>query len=405
MSSTMSDPGLKFSPNTLPELAQFVTDNATNARRVLLPLGGGTACPQSTAQDAVELRLDKLNRVIDFPARDMTITVEAGIRMAELTRILNAENQRLPIDVPQAEQATLGGVIATNWSGPRRFGCGTMRDYVIGISAIDATGRRFSAGGRVVKNVAGYDLCKLLVGSRGELAIITQVTLKLRPRPETSALVGLSFDSPRQVEAVLAGLMNSATRPMAIEVLSPLATLKSFAAETRQRVLLCVGYEGADHEVRWQVQTLIAETQRFEPRTVKSLIGADAESTWMELTDFAVSGVLLSARSPLTFKASVPPSRTMEFVQLATQAGISAKAHAGNGIVLGHLPCTVTTAVQAETVLKPLSELANLCNGSLAVLRCPSDWPITQTIGGQANGLEWSERIQRQLDPLGLFRR
>ncbi len=390
-----------FHPNTQDELAQFVSENATNSRRRLLPVGGATALSGKPDDDLTEVRLDGLQCVIDYPARDMTITVESGIRMAELARILKAENQRLPIDVPQAEQATLGGVIATNWSGPRRFGCGTMRDYVIGISAIDATGRRFSAGGRVVKNVAGYDLCKLLVGSRGELAIITQVTLKLRPLPETSALVGLNFDSTRQVEALLARLMNSATRPMAIEVLNPHASLKSFPATQAQRVLLCVGYEGAEHEVRWQIETLIAEAQPFEPRSAQSLIGSVAEPAWAELTDFAVS----STRSLFTFKASLPPSRTMEFLQLATDAGISAKAHAGNGIVLGHLPSSATTALQATAILKPLITLASSSNGSLSVLRCPSDWPIEQQTGGIAAGREWSERIQQQLDPHGLFRR
>ncbi len=382
-----------------------MAENAATGRQRLHAIGGGTALGEVPAGDVMQIRLDKLNRVIDYPARDMTITVEAGIRMSELTRILSAENQRLPIDVPQAEQATLGGVIATNWSGPRRLGCGTMRDYVIGISAIDATGRRFSAGGRVVKNVAGYDLCKLLVGSNGELAIITQVTLKLRPVPETSALVGLTFDSTRQVEAVLARLMNSATRPMAIEVLNPQASLNSFAEPQSKRVLLCVGYEGAEREVRWQVETLIAEAQPFEPRSAKSLFGSDAEPAWAELTDFVLSGESPAARSPLTFKASLLPSRTMEFLQLAAEASVSAKAHAGNGIVLGHLPGNVTTAVQAAAILKPLSELVNSRNGGLTVLRRPSDWPITEQVGGITAGRQWSERIQQQLDPLGLFRR
>lgn len=401
----MSESRSTIQPNTQEDLVRLMAENAATGRQRLLAVGGGTALGEVLLGDVTEVRLDNLNRVIDYPARDMTITVEAGIRMAELTRILNAENQRLPIDVPQAEQATLGGVIATNWSGPRRLGCGTMRDYVIGISAIDATGRRFSAGGRVVKNVAGYDICKLLVGSRGELAIISQVTLKLRPRPETSALVGLTFDSTRQVEAVLARLMNSATRPMAIEVLNPLVTLNSLAETQSKRFLLCVGYEGAEREVRWQVESLIAEAQPFEPRRAKLLFGSDAEPVWAELTDFVLTGALPTARSPLTFKASLTPSRTMEFLQLATDAGIFAKAHAGNGIVLGHLPGNVTAAVQADAVLKPLSELASSCNGSLMVLRSPSDWPIAQSIGGIAAGRQWSERIQQQLDPLGLFRR
>ena len=389
MSSTMSDPGLKFSPNTLPELAQFVTDNATNARRVLLPLGGGTACPQSTAQDAVELRLDKLNRVIDYPARDMTITVEAGIRMAELTRILNAENQRLPIDVPQAEQATLGGVIATNWSGSRRFGCGTMRDYVIGISAIDASGREFKAGGRVVKNVAGYDLCKLLIGSRGSLAIITQVTLKLRPMLETSALVRLTFNSLSQIDAVLNRLLSSATRPVVIDVLS----------DASRPPTLIIGYEGASRETSWQVETLLKECRPFEPHAAESLTEADTEGLWNSLRDFSVK-----TNSLATFKASLPPSRVCEFLRLATEAGITAQAHAGNGIVIGHLPNRVTTGDQAATLLKPLGKLVCSSGGQLSVLRTPHDWPMLDvTAESCAGSLAWTQRLKRQLDPHSLF--
>lgn len=138
----MSEPQPGFQPETQEELVRFIAENVSSGRRHLHPIGGGTALPTCEAE-SIPVQLNKLNRVIDFPARDMTITVEAGIRIGELNRILAAENQRLPIDVPQAEQATLGGIIATNWSGSRRFGCGTMRDYVIGISAIDASGQRF----------------------------------------------------------------------------------------------------------------------------------------------------------------------------------------------------------------------------------------------------------------------
>src|SRR6185295_16370910 len=131
------------------------------------------------------------------------ITVEAGIRIDELARVLAAEKQRLPIDVPQAHRATLGGVAATNASGSRRFGLGTIRDYVIGVSAVDASGRMFKAGGRVVKNVAGYDLCKMLVGSLGTLALITQLTLKLRPLPESTTLLWATFDRLGTIDEVL----------------------------------------------------------------------------------------------------------------------------------------------------------------------------------------------------------
>src|SRR6185369_14097741 len=112
-----------------------------------------------------------------------------GITMQALAELLAKERQRLPIDVPQAEQATIGGVIATNWNGPRRFGEGTVRDYVIGISAVDGRGQPFKGGGRVVKNVAGYDFCKLLTGSLGTLGIITQLSLKVKPRTECTAAI------------------------------------------------------------------------------------------------------------------------------------------------------------------------------------------------------------------------
>src|SRR5437762_40368 len=131
---------------------------AYEAGTAVYPIGGGTSLEYglSAARPGIELSLAKLNRVIDYPARDMTTTVEAGITMASLAETLAAERQRLPVDAPQADRATLGGLIATNWSGPLRYGHGTIRDYVIGINAIDGRGVPFKGGGRVVKNVAGY---------------------------------------------------------------------------------------------------------------------------------------------------------------------------------------------------------------------------------------------------------
>ena len=385
----MPEPQPDFPPSTQEELARFVSENAMSVRRCLIPVGGGTALPKCDVERSIHVRLDKLNRVIDFPARDMTITVEAGIRMAELARILAAENQRLPIDVPQAEQATLGGGIATNWSGSRRFGCGTMRDYVIGISAIDASGREFKAGGRVVKNVAGYDLCKLLIGSRGTLAIITQVTLKLRPILETSSLVRLSFDSLSQIDAVLNRLLSSATRPVVIDVLS----------DASRSPTLIIGYEGASRETSWQVETLLKECRPFEPRAAESLTEADAEGLWNMLRDFSVE-----TNSLATFKASLPPSRVCEFLRLATEAGIIAQAHVGNGIVIGHLPSRVTTGDQAAALLKPLGELCRSSGGQLSVLRTPHDRPMLDvTAESCAGSLAWTQRLKRQLDPQSLF--
>src|SRR6266851_6397233 len=172
-------------PATVTELGDVVRRAAENGLG-LFPRGGGTHSHigYAPAKPGFAVDMTAMDQVIDYPARDMTITVQAGITLAKLQAILAAENQRLPIDVAEPERATLGGAIAVNASGPRRFGFGTLRDYVIGISFTNDEGNEVKAGGRVVKNVAGYDLCKLQIGAFGTLGIITQVTLKLKPLPE-----------------------------------------------------------------------------------------------------------------------------------------------------------------------------------------------------------------------------
>jgi glycolate oxidase FAD binding subunit len=189
----------------------------------LYPQGGGTALDYGGIPRAPGVAIDTrgLNRVIDYPHADMTITVEAGITLQALRAVLAEKQQRLLVDAPQAEHATLGGVYATNTSGPRRYGAGRPRDQIIGVSFVNADGAVVKGGGRVVKNVAGYDFPKLLTGSLGTLGIITQMTLKVRPVPEASALVWAVYAQPDELAGVLDRLNTSATRPIALELLNP----------------------------------------------------------------------------------------------------------------------------------------------------------------------------------------
>ena len=149
------------------------------------PRTAGGGCPKS----GIHLSLANLNKVIDYTPDDMTITVEAGVTVAELNARLAANRQWLPIDVPRPERATVGGAIAANAAGPRRYAYGTIRDYLLGFTAVDGSGMIFSGGGRVVKNAAGYNMCRLMAGSRGTLGVITQTTLMVRPLPEAAALL------------------------------------------------------------------------------------------------------------------------------------------------------------------------------------------------------------------------
>ena len=207
--------------------------------------------------------------MIDYPARDMTITVQAGITVARLRQILAPEKQALPIDVPQADRATLGGILATNTSGSRRLGYGTLRDYLLGFTAINDEGQEFKAGGRVVKNVAGYDLCKLMIGSFGTLGIITQATLKLKPLPEEQAGMVLGCEI-ENLDKILERLHSSRTRPVCVDLLSRAACSALFQqaeleAPTSAWIVL-VGFEGKGETVHWQVQQLVRRTGRTGAR-------------------------------------------------------------------------------------------------------------------------------------------
>lgn len=395
----------EFSPTTQSELARFVAENSVGERQTICPVGGRTALHygfSTKATDAV-LSMSELTRVVDYPARDMTITVEAGMRIDELQATLASERQRLPIDIAQAERATLGGALATNTSGPRRFGHGTFRDYVIGISAVDAHGRAFKAGGRVVKNVAGYDICKLLVGSRGTLAVVTQVTLKLRPLAETSALLWSSFQRLDDIERTLERLLTSGARPVAVEVLNP-AAAKLIAALSRCELpvdspVLCLGVEGSQREVEWQIETLRNESTPFGMKSSDVIAEPEAASLWQALTEFQTC-----ADDPLTFQANVRPSECIAFVERATKLNVAVQAHAANGIAIGQLPESTATISETTTILNELRQAARSRGGNLHILHCDSEWqPLLPMCGEPEPSWPLMKQLKQKLDPHGLL--
>ena len=392
---------IEFTPTSQPELCRFLRENADGERRPLIPVGGRTALHYGypVTGSAVLVSTTSLSRIVDYPARDMTVTVEAGVRFDELAAELRKERQQVPIDVPQSQRATLGGVVASNVNGSRRFGYGTLRDYVIGISAVDARGRLFKSGGRVVKNVAGYDLCKLLVGSMGTLAIISQLTLKLKPIPESSAMLWAPFPDLQAIDGVLNRLQNSAARPMIVDVLTPSAAAQ-ITAETRidvpaEHPVLILGLEGSEREVEWQTQTLQHELSEGNPISVDPLSAEDRERLLSALTEFAVH-----SEEPLIFRASLPPSRTVRFLELGASAGIVMHAHAGNGIITGLLPDDVLTVDDADRILSPLMDFAGEHRGGLTILHCDESWKERLPVFGRdVAARRLMQRLKHAMDP------
>jgi glycolate oxidase FAD binding subunit len=186
--------------------------------------------------------LRRMARVLEYTPEDMTVSVEAGITLAELQRRLAERGQWLPVDPPKPDALTIGALLAANKCGPRRFGYGTVRDYLLGIKVVLADGRVIKAGGKVVKNVAGYDLCKLFVGSMGTLGVILEATFKVLPRPEKEDFAKLNLQRPAELGAWLDKINASPVTPVVIDLYGDAGAS-----------VIVLGFAGPREDVEWQM--------------------------------------------------------------------------------------------------------------------------------------------------------
>jgi glycolate oxidase FAD binding subunit len=212
------------SPTTPAELADTLQRAAKHDRTIVLQgndskrLMGG---PTDFADEVVTT--SGLRRVLQYDPRDLTVSVEAGMPWNEFAALLAANRQMVPLDPPYAQRATVGGVVASNSSGPRRRLYGTARDMVIGMQFATVEGRLVQSGGMVVKNVAGLDMAKLMIGSLGTLAAIAVVNFKLTPTPEAERSFLLAFDSLPPAMAARNRILGGQLQPAAIDLLNPAA--------------------------------------------------------------------------------------------------------------------------------------------------------------------------------------
>jgi glycolate oxidase FAD binding subunit len=402
-------------PQSVAEVGALVRRAAAESQ-ALYPLGGrtmlGLGLPPARPGWAVALR--SLAQVIDYPARDMTVTVQAGITLAQLQALLATENQRLPIDVPRASEATLGGTLAANVSGPRRLGFGTLRDYVIGITTVDDQGQEVKAGGRVVKNVAGYDLPKLHIGALGTLGIISQITLKLRPLPAAQALVSFGCETAA-LGRLLDRLHQTRTRPVCLELLNTAAV--SVVARSASVNLpeapwvIVVGFEETSDAVGWQVKQLLQELPPGDIHGLEARADEASGVLWKGLVENTASGDSSPSSGmgrderTLSFKANLLPQAVADFCQQAATLPepVELHAHAGSGIVRGKIKGALTLE-RVAAMLEELTDKAVRASGNLVLSRCPVEWKCQLPVWGRGRGDLWlMRRVKEQLDPRNLF--
>ncbi len=387
-------------PETMEQLRETVVARVAQGH-ALYPQGGGTALDYGEAPRDPGVAIDTraLSRVIDYPSADMTITIEAGISLATLRNVLAERRQRLLVDAPHAEQATLGGIYATNTNGSRRFGAGSPRDQIIGVSFVTSEGSMVKGGGRVVKNVAGYDFPKLLTGSMGTLGIISQMTLKVRPQPEASALVWavIPQGAGAGLEPILQGLNTSETRPIALDFLNVCGArhVGQPLGLPSDHAVLVLGFEDNASSVAWQRERLKSELQGHE---LVVLENESALPLWNALTEFQAAEL-----GPMSFVANVRLSSIADFVQELDPSLWAVQAHAGNGIIRAHS----LGSPEQENLKREIDRLrakAVQDGGNLILPRCPTDWKQAFKVWGERR-VDWllAERVKRALDPKGVM--
>lgn len=249
--------------------------------------------------------LSALATIRDYTPEDMTVTAEGGLTLAALQATLAARGQWLPVDPPHAGRVTIRQLLSENLFGPRRCGFGTVREHLIGLEAVLADGRVIHSGGKVVKNVAGYDLLKLFVGARDSLGIITAATFKLRPRPEREVILSATFPSLAAAWDAITALLESPITPVILD-LHNLAPDGSAAAG----FTVVLGLAGTREEVEWQ---------RSQAGSFQSPPAAPdyAQAFW-------------SAPAPVQ-TLSILPSKLAEAIALIAKAPFL--AHSANGIL------------------------------------------------------------------------
>lgn len=265
-----------LTPGTLAELAE-VLGRAQAAGAAVVPVGGGTALGPGVAAAPPGpywiVRTAGLRRVIEHEPADLTIGVEAGMTLGELDAVLRPSGLMLPVDAPLPARSTIGGVLARAADGPRQLGYGALRDLLIGVQVVEAGGRVSKAGGRVVKNVSGFDMMKLYLGSQGTLAVIAAAHFKLLPLPRRSATALCPFAAPEPALGLLAALAAAPLTPAALELLLDVE-------EAGARVALALRAEGPPAAVERHLREV-----RARAKDARLLEGAAQEALWSAAQD------------------------------------------------------------------------------------------------------------------------
>lgn len=383
-------PRIVVEPSTALQVSALV-EWASRDGLAVLARGSGTKLGWGPAPRRLDVLIStaKLNAVVAHRYGDLTATIQAGATLGDVNRLLSQHGQWLPLDPPSADRATIGGLVATNDSGPRRHRYGTPRDLIIGVEFVRSDGRLAKGGGIVVKNVAGYDLPRLMTGSFGTLGVVVSATFKLYPIQAASATLvvdlGRDLQAPETLNALVARILSSHLTPTSLE----------FATHPLR---LLIRFESIEASVTQQCETaakLIAES-RLEARTIR---GPEEATVWSEHAGFAAAdgGALL--------KVSIVPTElgaTLDLLdRLAGKEGCVAAGRAGGAVFLAKVLGDVSAQ---RRVIEGLREAQRPGRGSVVLIRASQELKAEVDVWGSVgDGLPLMRAVKSQFDPASLF--
>jgi glycolate oxidase FAD binding subunit len=350
------------------------------------PWGGGTAMSIGNLprQADVIIETRRLNRMIEHDHANLTATVQSGITLSALQSLLAPQTQFAPLNTPFPERATVGGIVAANLNGPRRSYYGSVRDLVIGMKVVFAGGEQVKAGGKVVKNVAGYDMCKLFVGSLGTLGIITEVTLRMSPIPESAATV-IASATLAQAERFTDELSHSQ--------LLPAAVFLSNDGDTEQWQL-AVWCEGFEETVARHLRDLDDIAARIGMNT--AILRAESHSEfWGKLRDFPLQP------DCLIYRVTLPRAKIFDFTRrVQNWAAVKLTSDLAAGTVWLALPAHRSGLEKFVELI----DVARQQHGHAVVFAAPAELKQGVEVWGPSpTTISLQRAIKRQFDPKGLL--
>ena len=417
-------PKFEIKPETAEKAAEVVR-TAVEEKFAIVACGARTALAIGMPPTSYDVALDmtRVTGIASYDPGDLTISVNAGMPLAELAKALAEKKQFLPLEVPFFEKATVGGAIAAGLDSPLRQFYGSPRDFLIGAEFVDGTGNQAKSGGRVVKNVTGYDFHKLLNGSLGTLAVITRLNFRTYPIPAARRGFLASFADEMGALKFVKEIVASALTPIVLETMSPesagllfaqYAPFASFcAAQARREWTVCVGFEGSGEVC-----------ERYAKELAQMAKDVNAQNAVAMHDDQFAALLEILREAPVTMRDAAAEAVVIRFTALPSQLADllrAVRSFAGSSWmtapVLVRSGCVVYVALlpragdetapkQLEYFWKSVGSLRGKLEFKGTILFCPSRWKAALNAWEHVDfDIETERRVKKAFDPNGMFAR